>query len=125
MIMAEDVLGVFPASEVWGLQRKRPCTLLLSQRRLFILKRDSSRNNLTKERVQALGIEAFEGGGHYALPLEDIRWVQINPSLLGAGLKIQTGGGGYRFRLSRGPSQRLERLLREILPGKVRRPGED
>ncbi len=122
--MAEDVLGVFPASEVWGLQRKRPCTLLLSQRRLLILKRDSSRRKPTKERVQAEGIEAFERGSHYALPLKEIRWVQIYPSLLGAALKIQTGGGGYRFRLRRGPSQKLERLLREILGGRVRRPGE-
>ncbi len=123
--MAEDVLGVFPASEVWGLQRKRPCTLLLSQRRLLIVKRDSSRRTPTKERVQAEGIEAFEGGGNYALPLEEIRWVQIYPSLLGASIKFQTGGGGYRFRLGRGPSQKLERLLREILGRRVRRPGED
>ncbi len=122
--MAEDVLGVFPASEVWGLQRKRPCTLLLSQRRLLILERDSSRRPPTKERVQAEGIEAFERGSHYALPLEEIRWVQIYPSLLGAALKIQTGGRGYRFRLGRGPSQKLERLLREILGRRVRRTGE-
>ncbi len=122
--MAEDVLGVFPASEIWGLQRKRPCTLLLSQRRLLILKRDSSRRPPTKERVQAEGIEAFEKGSHSALSLEEIRWVQVSPSLLGAALKIQTSGRGYRFRLGRGPSQRLERLLREILGRRVRRPGE-
>jgi hypothetical protein len=123
--MEEEVLGVYPASEIWGLQRKRPCTLLVSQQRLFILKRASSRNTLTKERVQAQGIDTFEGGSYYTLPLEDIRWVQINPTLLGANVKIQTGGGSYRFRLGRGPSQALERLLRATLSGKVRRPGED
>ncbi|MFQ5986840.1 MAG: hypothetical protein ACE5KQ_05725 [Thermoplasmata archaeon] len=123
--MAEDVLGVFPASEVWGLQRKRRCTLLVSQRRLLVMKRDSARGPPTKQRDSAQGLETYEAASHYALPLEEVRWVQVNPSLLGADLKVQTGGGSYRFRLGRANSLKLERLLRSILRGRVRRPGED
>ncbi len=123
--MAEDVLGVFPASEIWGLQRKRPCTLLVSERRLLVLKRDGSRRSPTKEQVANQGPEAWEAASHYALPLEDVRWVQVNPHLLGSSLKVQTGGGSYRFRIGRGSSQKVELLLRSVLGRRVRRPGED
>ncbi len=123
--MAEDVLGVFPALEIWGLQRKRPCTLLLSQRRLLVLKRNLSGGSPTKEHVLAQGIETFEAASRYTLPLEEIRWVQIYPSFLGSSVKVQTGGGSYRFRVGRAHAPKLEHLLRSLLGRRVRRPGED
>ncbi len=122
--MAEDVLGVFPASEIWGLQRKRPCTLLLSQRRLLVLRRKSSGRSPTKEHILSQGIEALEAASRYTLPLEEIRWVQIYPSLLVSSFKVQTGGGSYRFRVGRAHAPKLEHLLRSILGRRVRRPGE-
>ncbi|MFQ6012498.1 MAG: hypothetical protein ACE5LS_02505 [Thermoplasmata archaeon] len=123
--MAEDVLGVFPASEIWGLNRKRPCTLLVSERRLLVAERDPSRRSPNKEQVATQGIEAFEDASRFALPLEEVRWVQVHPSLLGSALKVQTRGGSYRFRLGRANSLKLERLLRSVLGRRVRRPGED
>lgn len=123
--MTEDVLGVLPASEIWGLNRRRPCTLLLSQNKLVVLARGSSRSRLTAAQVRSAGLEAYEEKGYYSLPLEEVRWVQIYPSLLVSALKVQTGGGSYRFLLGRGNARKLERLLRGILGKRVRRPGED
>ncbi|MEE9173769.1 MAG: hypothetical protein V3U30_02195, partial [Thermoplasmata archaeon] len=102
----------------------RPCTLLLSQRRLLVLRRSSGRSP-KKEHVLAQGLEALEAASRYSLPLEEIRWVQIYPSLLGSSVKVQTGGGSYRFRVGRAHAAKLEHLLRSILGHRVRRPGED
>lgn len=124
--MAEDVLGVFPASEIWGLNRKRRCTLLLSDQRLLVVAREAAHRLPRPDRgpAQEAALAAYQDAARFDLPLEEVRWVQIYPSLLGAQLKIQTPGGAYRFALGRRHCRELETELRDTLDLKVRRPGQ-
>lgn len=123
--MAEGVLGVFPASEIWGLDRRRPCTVVLSDRRLLVLRHGPREARALRTRLEVEGLAPAEGAAAYALPLEDVRWVQVYPSLLGDLVKVGTAGGSYRFRLRRRYTRRLEDRLRAILgDGRVRRPHE-
>ncbi|MFQ5838859.1 MAG: hypothetical protein ACE5HJ_08805 [Thermoplasmata archaeon] len=126
--MTEDVVVIFPAFEIWGLNRKKPCTILLSDERMIVLKEERGDGRrpftgLTRE-IESRGLQAFLRGPHYSLPFDRIRWVQVKPSLMGALLKIQTPGGGYRFRVGRRHSRRLEERLRDVLGERVKRLGE-
>lgn len=122
--MAEEVLGVFSASEIWGLNRKRPCTLLLSDGRLLVLlDAEAGGRPRVRNAANAQGMDALADRAEYELALDRVRWVQLYPGLLSTLMKIQTAGGSYRFKVGRFASGRLEDRLRG-LGLKVRRPGE-
>ncbi len=126
--MKEEVLAIFPAIEIWGLNRKSNCTILLSDQRMIVLKEgaDSPRlfARITKTQIAKKGLDALLEGHHYSLPFEKIKWVQVRPFITGTLLKVQTPGGGYRFKVGRRSSKKLEEHLRDTLGAKVRRPGE-
>jgi hypothetical protein len=127
--MTEDVLAIFPASEIWGLNRRWPCLILLSDQRLIVLKGERSDGQRSRPRPPRIRLEGERldevlTGNHYSLPLERIRRVEVRPSLTSDLLRILTQGGSYRFRLRKRQARRLERHLRELLGDRVRRPGE-
>ncbi|MCJ2520615.1 MAG: hypothetical protein LN412_06700, partial [Candidatus Thermoplasmatota archaeon] len=59
-------------------------------------------------------------GNYYSIPHKNIRWVKIRRFLTGTLLKIGTAGGGYRFKLRKGPSEKLKRRLEELAGSLVR-----
>jgi hypothetical protein len=125
--MTEDVIAIFPASEVWGLNRRWPCTIILSGERMVVLKAervDGRRPHagILRARLQSSDIGEMLQGSHYSLPFERMRWVEAKSSLMGALVKIHTSGGSYRFRLRKRHCRKLERHLRQILGDRVKGP---
>ncbi len=121
--MTEEVLAIFPAFEIWGINRKTPCSIVLSDERIVVMKGKSGRRSLPrvrKDELKSSGIDLVLQGNYYSIPHKNIRWVKIRRFLTGTLLKIGTAGGGYRFKLRKGPSEKLKRRLEELAGSLVR-----
>lgn len=127
--MAEDVIAIFPASEIWGLNRRWPCLILLSDHRLVVVR--GERKDGARGRIKPPTIDIQDGdldeallGKHYSLPFDRIRWVEVRPAFTSCLMRVQTHGGSYRFRMRRRQALRLEGHLRRVLGDRVRRADE-
>ncbi len=124
--MTEEVLAILPASEIWGVNRKTPCNIVLTDERMVVIKGErGSRGRrplptLRRRDVKVSELDALPKGDHYSLPYERIRWVEFRKFLTATLLKVGTPGGGYRFRLRRRPATRMKRRMKQLLGDLVR-----
>lgn len=119
----EEVLAVIPGFEIWGINHKSPCNIVLSTERMVVVKAPKGARLGLPRRNNSPGVDAYLQGDHYSLPFKSIRWVEIRYNPFGALAKMGTPGGSYRFRLRRRPSRRLAEKLKQLLGDKVREPG--
>ncbi len=118
----EEILGVYPASEIWGINRKAPCHIVVSDERLAVVKGGSRRRSrrLMRSALGDDGIEQVMEAAHYTLPYGSVRWVDLRHFLTHSLLKIGTPGGTYRFRVGRRTARRIRGPLRDLLGDLVR-----
>ncbi len=127
--MAEEILAIFPAFEIWGLNRKTRCHIVLSNERIVVVKGERGQTgrmslpSVTKGKLESAGMDAFLSVNHYSIPYDSVRWVEIRRFLAGSLLKIGTAGGGCRFKLGKRSSLKLGERLKELLGDLVREPG--
>lgn len=120
--MPEEILACFPGFELWGLNRKTPCIIALSDRRIIVVKAEE-RAALPRV-TESTTVGDLVRGNHYSLPYETIRYLQSRAQFTGILFKLYTTGGGYRFRLRKKVSEELEGRLRDLLGDKLRKPKE-
>lgn len=120
--MPEEILASYPGFELWGLNRKTPCVIALSDHRLIVAKAEG-RSDLPEVKPSTK-VDDLLRENHYSLPFETIRYLDSRIQLGGVLFKLYTTGGSYRFRLKRKVSQELETRLREILGDRLTRPKE-
>lgn len=111
--MPEEVRASFLGAEIWGLQRRTPCLIVLTDQRLIIVK-GSAEKALPKVAPDS-SVEALLERPHYSLTYETIRYVDNRIQLTWSLFKIYTTGGGYRFRLKKRTAAALQERLREVL----------
>ncbi len=120
--MPEEIIASFRGYELWGLNRKTPCVIAMSDRRLIVAKAEG-RGELP-EVTPSTKVDDLLQEGHYSLPFETVRYLDSRTQLGGVLFKLYTTGGSYRFRLKRRVSQELETHLREVLGERLTRPKE-
>lgn len=120
--MPEEILASFSGYELWGLNRKTPCVIALSDRRLIVAKAED-REGLPRVTPSTM-VDDLLQGNHFSLPFETIRYLSSRVQLGWVLFKVYTTGGSYRFRLKRKVSQELETSLREMLGDRLTKPKE-
>lgn len=118
--MAEAVQASFMGAEIWGLQRRTPCIIVLTDRRLIVVK-GTSRKALPRV---ALGAPADDllHHSHYSLTYETVRYIEQRRQVGWTLFKLYTTGGGYRFRLTKRTAAALEEGLRAVLGPRLKSP---